>query len=163
MKILIFLHGTIIMHKSGYGHTPKERIKQVINEDKFVCDFISYIPIGNAVRKLQEWKKQGAKIMYLSSHIINEDVEKDKFVLEKHNFPEGQIFHCKENEDWQDVIKKIKPDIIIEDNCKSIGGIAEMTYPNLSSELKENIKPVVVEEFTGIDYLPDEISKIKNY
>ena len=163
MNTAIFLHGTTIMHKSGYGHTSKERIEQVLNEDKFVCDFISYIPIDNAVRKLQEWKKQGAKIMYLSSHKINEDVEKDKLVLKKYNFPKGQIFHCKENEDWQDIIKKIKPDVIIEDNCESIGGIAEMTYPNLSSKLKENIKSVVVEEFTGIDHLPDEISKIKIY
>jgi hypothetical protein len=82
MKILIFLHGTLIMHKSAEGKTREERVKQVIDGDSSVHDYASYIPVGNAVEKLKSWQSQGAEILYLSSHETAEDVEKDKIVLE---------------------------------------------------------------------------------
>jgi len=50
------------------------------------------------------------------------------------------------------------PDIIIEDDCESIGGKYEMTYTHIKPELKKRIKSIVVEEFGGIDHLPDNIS-----
>jgi hypothetical protein len=49
MKILIFLHGTLIMHKSAEGKTREERVKQVMDGDPSVHDYASYIPVGNAV------------------------------------------------------------------------------------------------------------------
>ncbi len=81
MKILIFLHGTTIMHKSGLGRTREWRVRQVVEKDKSIFDYASYVPVGDAVKKLQNWKKQGAEILYLSSHENSNDVEKDKFVL----------------------------------------------------------------------------------
>ena len=163
MKILVFLHGTTIMHKNAVGHTREEIIKQVLAGDKSVQDYVSYVPVGNAVKKLQTWKKQGAELLYLSSHETYEDVKKDKFVLKKYGFPDGRVFYCKEGEDWQNVIEKAKPDIIIEDDCESIGGESEMTYPNLKPKLKEEIKSIVVKEFSGIDHLPDKISALLKY
>lgn len=47
------------------------------------------------------------------------------------------------------------PDVLIEDDCESIGGEAEMTYPKLGSEARKKISSVVVKEFQGIDELPD--------
>jgi hypothetical protein len=44
--------------------------------------FESYIPVGDAARKLQAWAGEGAQISYLSSHKKVEDVEKDKVVLQ---------------------------------------------------------------------------------
>jgi len=83
MKILVFLHGTTIMHKNAVGHTREEIVKQVKDKEKSVHDYKSYVPVGGAVKKLQNWKKDGAEILYLSSHETAEDVEKDKFVLKK--------------------------------------------------------------------------------
>jgi len=57
MKIIIFLHGTIIMHKSAEGKTRLERVKQVRDQDPTVHDYGSYIPIGNAVAKLKSWRE----------------------------------------------------------------------------------------------------------
>jgi len=68
MKILIFLHGTVIMHESAEGKTREERVRQVLNSDSSVHDYISYIPVDNAVEKLKSWQSQGAEIIYLSSH-----------------------------------------------------------------------------------------------
>lgn len=61
MKIAVFLHGTTIMHKNAVGHTREEIIKRVIDGDESVRNQASYIPVGNAAKKLQIWKKQGAE------------------------------------------------------------------------------------------------------
>ena len=63
MKILIFLHGTLIMHKSAEDKTREGRVKQVENGDLSVHDYASYVPVGNAVEKLKSWQSQGAEIM----------------------------------------------------------------------------------------------------
>lgn len=61
------------------------------------------------------------------------------------------------------VAENLVPDILIEDDCESIGGEKEMTYPNIKDELKNKIKSIVVKEFKGIDHLPDDIEELKNY
>jgi hypothetical protein len=162
MKILVFLHGTTIMHKNAKGLTREEIIRQVMEGDESIDDYALYIPVGNAAKKLQKWKEQGAKICYLSSHKNAKDVEKDKFVLEKYGFPDGQIFYRRNREEYKDVIERIRPlpDVIVEDDCESIGGKVEMTYPNLKPELKNRIKSIVVKEFGGIDHIPDKISEL---
>jgi hypothetical protein len=163
MKILVFLHGTTIMHKDAKGLTREEIVKQVMEGDESIHDYALYIPVGNAVKKLQEWKGQGAKICYLSSHKNAGDVEKDKFVLKKYAFPDGQIFYRQNREEYKDVVERIRPlpDVIVEDDCESIGGKAEMVYPNLKPELKTRIKSIVVKEFEGINYIPDKISELR--
>jgi hypothetical protein len=162
MKILVFLHGTTIMHKDAKGLARERIVKQVTEGDESVHDYASYIPVGNAAKKLQEWNKQGATICYLSSHKNAKDVEKDKFVLNKYAFPDGQIFYRRNREKYQDVIERIRPlpDVIIEDDCESIGGTVEMVYPNLKLKLKNEISSLVVKEFGGIDHLPDKISEL---
>ncbi len=165
MKILIFLHGTSIMHKSAKGLTREEIAKQVRKGEKSIHDYISYIPVGDAVEKLKTWEKQGAEICYISSHENAKDVGKDKSVLKKYHFPYGKIFYRQNGEKYNDAVERIKPlpDVIIEDDCESIGGVVEMTYPHLKPELKAKIKPIVVKEFGGIDYLPDKLSELMKY
>jgi|SRR3989344_8574267 len=160
MKILVFLHGTLIMHKNGEGKTREERVRQVLDKDLSVFDYISYVPVGNAVKKLKFWQTQGAEILYLSSHETAEDVEKDKSVLEKYEFPRGQIFYRQNGESYKDIAEKITPDILIEDDCESIGGTKEMTITFVRPEIKKMIKSVVVKEFGGIDHLPDSIKDL---
>ena len=160
MKILIFLHGTVIMHKSAEGKNREERVRQVLNSDSSVHDYISYIPVGNAVEKLKSWQSQGAEIFYLSSHETSDDVEKDKSVLEKYGFPKGQVFYRQNGESYKDVAEKIIPDVLIEDNCESIGGEKEITITFVKPEIKQKIKSVVVKEFSGIDYLPDNLKEL---
>ena len=160
MKILIFLHGTAIMHKSAEGKTREERVKQVLSIDPSVHDYISYTPVGNAVEKLKSWQSQGAEILYLSSHETAEDVEKDKSVLEKYGFPKGQVFYRQNGESYKDIAEKITPDVLIEDDCESIGGEKEMTITFVKPEIKQKIKSVVVKEFSGIDDLPNNLEDL---
>lgn len=55
------------------------------------------------------------------------------------------------------------PDILIEDDCGSIGGEPEMTYPHIDPKKKRQIKSIVVKEFSGIDNLPDKLEELKDY
>ncbi|MDD4332922.1 MAG: hypothetical protein PHT51_02310 [Patescibacteria group bacterium] len=171
MKILIFLHGTIIMHKNAAGKTREEIIEQIIEEENSVRDFKNYIPIGNAPEKLFRWASQGAQICYLSAltedkkargdeTVGKEGLEADKIVLERYNFPAGIIYHRGMGAKYKDIIEKMSPipDVLVEDDCKSIGGIKEMTYYSLNKNLKKRIKLIVVKEFGGIDHLPDDIN-----
>jgi len=158
VKIMVFLHGTIIMHRNALGRTREERVRQVLEGEESLYDFVSYLPVGNAVRKLQGWKQQGAEILYLSPHRKVEDVEKDKAVLKNNGFPDGQIFFRHADEKYSDLVESVLPDILIEDDCESIGGEIEMTYPHIKPELQEKIKSIVVKEFGGIDHLPNKIS-----
>ncbi len=144
MKILVFLHGTAIMRKNGSS----------------VLDYANYVPVGNAVEKLKNWQSQGAEILYLSSHENKEDVEKDELVLERYDFPEGQIYWRQNGKTYAQITEEIMPDVLIEDDCESIGGEKEMTYTNIKPELKSKIKQIVVKEFHGIDDLSDDIDKL---
>jgi hypothetical protein len=160
MKIMVFLHGTAIMHRNALGRTRQERVRQVMDGDESVHDFASYIPVGNAVQKLQAWSAQGADLVYLSSHQSPDDVEKDKAVLQTYGFPEGPIFYRHAGETYAYTAESDLPDVLIEDDCESIGGEKQMTYPHIRPQLKAKVKSVAVKEFGGIDHLPDDISEL---
>jgi hypothetical protein len=160
MKIMVFLQGTILMHRSGLGQPREERVRQVLNREKSIYDWASYVPIGDAVKKLRKWKAQGAEIIYLSSHKKSEDIRLDEIVLRKYGFPDGTVFFRRDHEEYKDVAERVRPDILIDDDCESIGGEKEMTYPHIKPDLQKVVKSVVVQEFDGIDHLPDEISAL---
>ena len=154
----IFLHGTILMHSSGQNCSREERVSQVINKDPSIFDYTSYIPIDNAVSKLNKWKNQNGRIFYLTFHKNKKDVKKDRLVLRKFDFPKGRIIYRKKRQEYKDLIERIKPDILVEDDCESIGGEKEMIITHIDSKLKNKIKSVVVKEFEGINHLPDLIT-----
>ena len=161
MKIMIFTQGTILMHKNASGLGREEIVKQVESKESSVKDYASYIPVGNAVNKINSWKKQGVEIIYLTSCKTEKEVEDIKEVLAKYSFPSGQLLKRENNEEYKDVAEKIMPNILIEDDCESIGGINEMTYTHINSGLKSKIKSVPIKEFGGIDHLPNSIEDLK--
>jgi hypothetical protein len=162
-RILVFLHGTCIMHRNAIELSRENIVQQVIDGvDDSIYDFATYIPIGNAVDKLITWQKHGAKIAYLSSHKSLDNVKKDEIILNRYNFPKGTIYYRKEN-NWNLPIEEFKPNILIEDDCESIGGEYQMTYPNLDTDKKSEIFSIVVREFGGIDHLPDDLHKLRKF
>lgn len=163
MKMLVFLHGTIIMHKSAVGKTREFRVRQSLEREESVLDYETYVPIGNAVAKLNRWKKQGAEIIYLSSHEPEGDVEKDRAVLRKFNFPEGRVLFRRKGKTYKDIVEEVIPDVLIEDDCESIGGEREMAITFVRPEIKQQITSVVVKEFQGIDQLPDDIHSLQTW
>jgi len=145
------------MHPAGAGVSREERVEQVKKEIPGLDDFKNYIPIGRAAEKLQKWQSQGAEIFYLTSREKDEEVSTIKNVLGKYHFPEGELLFRREGEEYKDVAERLIPDILIEDDCESIGGKEDMTYTHIRPDLKDKIKLIEVKEFNGIDHLPDSL------
>jgi hypothetical protein len=66
-------------------------------------------------------------------------------------------------EGYKAVAESAMPDIIIEDDCESIGSEIELTYPGIRSEIKAKIVSIVVKEFGGIDHLPESLFELMSY
>lgn len=164
MKILVFTEGTVLMHSSAEGLTREQKVQQSETRKRpLPADFFkNEVPNGNAVKKLQTWKNQGAEIFYLTSRISPEQIADIKNVLKKYNFPNNQnLLFREKGEEYKDVAERLMPDILVEDDCESIGGEKEMTYPHIKPELKKKIKPIIVKEFGGIDHLPDKLEELR--
>jgi hypothetical protein len=152
---MVFTDGTIIMHKKAVGHSREEIVRQVVEKDPSVKQYVEYVPIGESSETLHRWIENGAAITYITSR-KGAEVNVIRDVLQRHNFPKGQFEFRREGEEYQNVVERVIPDVLVEDDCKSIGGEAEMIYPNIRSDLKPLIRSVVVKEFEGMDHLPDD-------
>jgi hypothetical protein len=163
VRLLVFLHGTAIMHPGAVGRTREERVAQVrTGADPRLYDYAAYLPVGGVVAKLQRWWEQGAQIDYLSSHRKPDDVAKDVLVLQKYAFPPGRVLARRPGESYGDVVGRELPDVLIEDDCESIGA-GEVTYPQVRPDLRPRIKSIVVPEFGGIDHLPDSVVALQDF
>jgi len=60
-------------------------------------------------------------------------------------------------------VETLKPDILIEDDCKSIGGAWQMCITIVKPDIKKNILSIAVPEFRGIDHLPLNIEKLLGF
>ena len=148
------------MHRGGIGHTREEICNQVREGEKTVYDWASYVHIGEAVTKLETWTSQGAEIMYLTSRTSPDEVCSIEGVLKSHHSPVGKLLFCQEGQQYREIVEDIVPDILVEDDCESIGGVSEMTITHVGPEISEKIKSIPVKEFGGIDHLPDEIDAL---
>ena len=155
VRVMVFLHGTAIMHTSAVSQPRAERVSQSRRRDASVLDFGAYVPTEDAVAKVHAWQRHGADICYLSSHTGAADVALDRAVLAGHGFVPGMVFFREPGETYADVARRADADVVVEDDCESIGGEGEMAYPHLQPEEQARITGIVVREFEGIDHLPD--------
>lgn len=147
ISIMIFTEGTILGPDSIFHH----------------FSHASYVPISNSVNKIKSWEEQGGEIIYFTSRKKLREVENIRKILLRYAFPRGQLCYRTKGEKYSDIIEMIKPDILIEDDCRSIGGKWQMCITYVKPEVKEKIKSVVVKEFKGIDHLPRLISDLSAY
>ena len=90
-------------------------------------------------------EKARAEIVYLTSRKIRLEIEIIKKILSKNNFPDWQnLYFRKKGEDYKDVAERLMPNVLIEDDCESIGGEKEMVYSHIKKELKPKIKSVII-------------------
>lgn len=148
------------MHSAGVGKKREEIVNQVKEKEISVKNYGSYIPIARAQEKLNTWIKRGAELFYLTSRINPHEIEQIRGVLNGNNFPKGKLVFRKQGEEYTNVAERIKPDILIEDDCESIGGEKEMIYPHIKPEIKKGVKSIVIKEFSGIDGLPDSLDNL---
>jgi hypothetical protein len=161
MKIIVFLQGTTLMNEKMVGRSREERVRLSKERDPEVLDSSKQVPIGAAEKKLRTWKEEGAELVYLSAHRKPENTKKIASLLERYNFPKGELVFRREGEQYKDVAERIIPDVIVEDDCESIGREKEMVYPHITPELRGRIGSIIVKEFEGIDHLPGSIKMLR--
>lgn len=144
MKILVFTEGTIIEPPNILSH--------------FICS--RYIPIGKASERICGWYKQGAQIIYLTSRKKKSQIAAIATILKKYEFASGILLYREGKEQYKDIIENVKPDVLIEDDCKSIGGARQMCITYVTPDIKNRIKSIIVKEFNGIDHLPSELADL---
>jgi hypothetical protein len=155
MRLLVFLHGTVLMHAGAVDVSRAERVAQVRARHPTVREYAAYVPVGDAVAKLRRWQDAGAVVDYLSSHRNPDDVTLDAEVLRAHGFPACRVFARRPGETYGDIAGREAPDVLIEDDCESIGA-DQITYPQIPSAVQARIKSIIIPEFGGIDHLPDD-------
>jgi len=161
MKIMVFTEGTTFTHSNWIGLAREEIVRRVKEGER--PDYAGTMPIGKAAKKIQAWSQAGAEILYLTSRRSLDEVEQVREVLQRYDFPPGQLFFRLEGEQYKDAAERALPDILIEDDCESIGGEIEMTYPHIRPEIKARTISIVIREFGGIDHLPESLSELMSY
>lgn len=144
LTIMVFVEGTIIKPKSWlslYNHN-------------------AYIPIGNAVEIIKAWQQQGANIIYCTSR-KKRQANNIAALLKRYGFSGSFLVSREPKENYKDIVEMLLPDILIEDDCKSIGGAWQMCITKVNPNIKEKILSIVVPEFMGIDNLPTNIEQLK--
>lgn len=114
------------------------------------------IPIGQSAAKVTSWRNHGAAICYVTASRKAANVRRSEEALRRWGFPEGILLSRKNGESYAAIAVGAKLDVIVEDDCESIGGANEMIHPNLPGSAKQLIAAVVVREFEGVDGLPDD-------
>lgn len=141
--IMIFVEGTIMKPKSWFS----------------LHNHTTYIPIGNAVKIIKIWEQQKANIIYCTSR-RKKQAENIAALLKKYGFP-GFYLICREpKERYKTIVELLQPNVLIEDDCKSIGGAWQMCITKVNPTIKEKMRSIVVPEFKGIDHLPINIHQL---
>jgi hypothetical protein len=160
MKIMVFTHGTIVMQGEGVGVSREERVRQSIERRPSIFDLANYAPVEHALSKLWTWHNRRAELHYLGPSRKPENMAKNEQILRHLGFPSGPLHHRGPTETYAEVVERVSPDVYIEDDCESIGGGAEMATPYLRAAARAHIKVIVVPEFGGIDFLPDDPTQL---
>lgn len=164
VRIVVFLHGTVLMHADAVGRARTERVAQ--SRDRMhpgLYDFAAYVPVDGAVAKLWRWAEEGAELSYLSSHRDPYHLAEDASVLRRWEFPRGRVLARRRGEDYGDVVARALPDVLVEDDCESLGRGAELVSEEIRPELAARIASIVVPEFGGIDHLPDTPAELRAF
>lgn len=74
-------------------------------------DWMRYISVGGAVKKVDTWKKQVAQILYHTSRVKPIEIEAIRSVLGRLGFPEGELLHRQTGEEYYDVAERAAPDL----------------------------------------------------
>jgi hypothetical protein len=160
MKVGVFLHGTAIMHAAAVGVERDERVRQAHRREPTVLDIASYVPAPGTAEKLAAWDRHGAILIYLSSHRRPDDIRVDESVIRRHGFPAGSVHGRQEGEDYGPLVERLGLDVLVEDDCESIGGAAQTCAAQLSPAGRQSVRCIILPEFSGLAGLPDNPAEL---
>lgn len=86
-----------------------------------------------------------------------------RIILEDAGLGGNHLYYRGRDEDYHHVAERLNPDVLIEDDCRSIGGSCHWVITHVTPVLKDRITSIVVPEFGGIDHLPNKLKELLNY
>lgn len=116
----------------------------------FLFTKYGYEPIGNAVQIVNALYDKGYEI-YLCSYVRKARYHFIKSIMDFYGMKYTDILCRDKGETYSEIVEHLSPDILIEDDCKSIGGEKKCCITNVKEEIKANIQSIIVPEFGGID------------
>lgn len=116
----------------------------------FLFTKYGYKPIGNAVKTVNTLHERGHEI-YLCSYARKARYNFITAIVDFYGMSYTEILCRERGETYSEIVERLKPDILIEDDCKSIGGLKECCITHVKEEIKQNIHSIIVPEFSGID------------
>ena len=134
MRIMIFIEGTTFYTKFLL----------------FLFSKYGYKPIGNAVKIVNTLYEKGYEI-YLCSYVRRARYDFIKSIVDFYGMKYTEILCRNKGETYSEIVEQLKPNILIEDDCKSIGGLKECCITDVKDEIKKDIQSIIVPEFAGID------------
>ena len=134
MKIMIFIEGTTFYTKPIL----------------FLFTKYGYKPISDSVKKVNTWYNRGYEI-YLCSYVRKRRYDFIKSVIDFYGMKYTEILCRKKGEIYSEIVEAIKPDVLIEDDCRSIGGQEQWCITNVNEDVKSHIQSIIVPEYMGID------------
>lgn len=143
LTIMIFAEGTILKPRSCWS----------------LYNHNAYVPIGNSVEIIKSWYQQGANIIYCTSQ-RKRNADDMANLLKKYGFVGIFLAVRDSRESYKDIVEALRPNILIEDDCKSIGGAWQMCITRVNPEIKKSIASIAVREFKGIDSLSTDVKEL---
>lgn len=101
-----------------------------------------------------------ALLTLLKSGSRGKQAENIATLLLKYEFDGSKLYYREKAQKYKNVVEIVRPDVLIEDDCKSIGGSWQMCITDVDPQIKDTIKFIVVKEFKGIDHLPHDMQKL---
>ena len=140
-KIMIFIEGTTFYTKPFL----------------FLFSKKGYLPLGKSIDIVNNAFNRGNEI-YLCSYVRKYRYHFIKSIMDYYKINYTEILCRDKGEQYSDLVERICPDVLIEDDCESIGGEKEWCITNVSENVKKSIKSIIVKEFKGIDSI--ELEKL---
>ena len=134
MKIMIFIEGTTFYTKPFL----------------FLFTKHGYKPIRNAVKLVNALYDKGNEI-YPCSYVHKSRYDFIKSIVDFYGMRYTEILCRDKRESYSEIVERIKPNILIEDDCKSIGGLKNCCITYVKKEIKREIQSIIVPEFARID------------
>jgi len=116
----------------------------------FLFSKYGYKPIGNAVKIVNTLYEKGYEI-YLCSYVRRARYDFIKSIVDFYGMKYTEILCRNKGETYSKIVEQLKPNILIEDDCKSIGGLKACCITDVKDEIKKDIQSIIVPEFAGID------------
>lgn len=148
MRIMIFIEGTTFYTRPLL----------------FLFTKHGYKPIGNAVKTVNSLYEKGHEI-YLCSYVRKKRYDFIRSIVDFYGMRYTAILCRGKGETYSDIVERLRPDILIEDDCKSIGGPQKCCITHVKEEIKRDIQSIIVSEFAGIDsiIIDRELSEVTDY